>query len=127
MIKPLPSRAIWLAGLIICTTAILLVVVSCTSANQAPVISSLSPSAWQVSPVDNIEVKSVASDLDGDELSYTWSASAGDISGEGAVVFWTAPEASGTYSIRVQVTDGKGGEATQGVSISVASSGGGSG
>ena len=127
MIKPLSSRAVWLAGLSICVVAVLLVAVGCTSANQAPVISSLSPSTWQVSPVDSIEVWSVASDPDGDELSYTWSASAGDISGEGSVIFWTAPEASGTYTISVKVIDGKGGETTQGVSISVASSGGGSG
>jgi len=118
MIKLVPSKPKWLAGLIILALATL-VISGCTLANQPPVISSLTASARWVSPSGGCQVKCVASDPDGDELNYTWSAY-GDISGEGAVVTWTAPATVGNYTITVKVTDGRGGEATAQLTISVA-------
>jgi hypothetical protein len=53
-----------------------------------------------------------ASDPEGDELSYNWLASGGNITGTGAVVNWTAPEEVGMYDITVVVKDGAGREAT---------------
>jgi hypothetical protein len=106
-----------IAGLIILVTATLLIG-GCTLANQPPVISSLTASAGRVSPSGSCQVKCVASDPNGDKLNYTWSAY-GDISGEGAVVTWTAPATLGDYTIVVKVTDGRGGEATAQLTISV--------
>ena len=117
MIKLIPGQPKWLASLIILVVATLLIG-GCTPANQPPVISSLTASEGRVSPSDSCQVKCTASDPDGDELSYTWSAS-GDISGEGSVVTWTAPPAPGDYTIAVIVTDGKGGEATTQLTLGV--------
>ncbi|GAF79156.1 unnamed protein product, partial [marine sediment metagenome] len=61
-----------------------------------------------------------ATDPDGDELSYEWTTSGGDITGTGAVVGWTAPEAVGIYDITVVATDGHGREDTRSVYPSVA-------
>ena len=117
MIKLIHGQPKWLAALIILVVATLFIG-GCTQANQPPVISSLTASAGWVSPSDSCQVECVASDPDGDELSYTWSAY-GDISGEGSTVTWTAPAAPGDYTIAVKVTDGKGGEATTQLTIGV--------
>jgi hypothetical protein len=61
----------------------------------------------------------VASDPNGDELSYEWQATGGDISGQGQVAVWTAPRSPGTYTIAVRVTDGKGGVAETELSLDV--------
>jgi hypothetical protein len=61
----------------------------------------------------------IASDRDGDALSYNWSADGGSISDAGAAVNWTAPEEVGSYNVTVTVTDGRGGEATKQVTIEV--------
>jgi hypothetical protein len=65
-------------------------------------------------------VTCTASDPDGDELSYEWTASGGNITGTGAVVNWTAPEAVDIYDITVVVTDGHGEKATRSMHLSVA-------
>ncbi len=118
MMKLVPTRPKWLASLIILVVVTLLIG-GCTPANQPPVISTLTASEGRVSPSGSSQIKCVASDPDGDELSYTWSAS-GDISGEGSVVTWIAPNAPGAYIITVKVTDGRGGEATTQLTIGVA-------
>ncbi|MBA7576423.1 hypothetical protein ES708_18264 [subsurface metagenome] len=64
-----------------------------------------------------------ASDPDGDELTYTWSAERGNISGEGKEVDWVAPNEFGTFAITVTVTDGRGGEASDERSIRVCTCG----
>ncbi|MBE9483103.1 MAG: hypothetical protein IMY88_05425 [Chloroflexi bacterium] len=118
MIKQVRNQMGWLARLIIPVLAILFIG-GCAPANQPPVISSLIADEEQISPYDNCLVSCVASDPDGDELSYTWSASGGNISGDGAVVTWVAPEEVSTYTITVKVIDGRGGEATAQVTIDV--------
>ncbi|MDH5695977.1 MAG: PKD domain-containing protein [Dehalococcoidia bacterium] len=118
VLKLVLSQPKWLASLISLVVATLLIG-GCTLVNQSPVISSLTASEGQVSPLGSCQVECVASDPDGDELSYTWSA-CGDISGGGSVVTWTAPAAPGDYTIAVKVSDGRGGEATKQLTIGVA-------
>ena len=89
-------------------------------ANRPPTITSLVADADWTLPSGSIQVTCTASDPDGDELSYEWTASGGDISGTGAVVNWTAPEKVGIYHITVIVTDGHGEEDTRSVILSVA-------
>jgi hypothetical protein len=87
--------------------------------NNAPTIAGLIADADWTTPAGSLRVTCTASDPDGDEMTYEWSAAAGDISGTGAVVNWTAPQEVGTYDVTVMVTDGYGGEATRSVSLGV--------
>jgi hypothetical protein len=64
-----------------------------------------------------------ATDPDEDELTYSWSAERGNISGEGGEVTWVAPSEYGTFIITLTVTDGRGGEATDTISIIVCTCG----
>jgi len=74
--------------------------------NRSPTITSLGADADWTLPLHTIEVTCNASDPDGDELSYIWRVSAGDISPAGATVNWTAPEGVGIYNVTVVVKDG---------------------
>jgi hypothetical protein len=89
--------------------------------NRPPIINSLIANADWVAPSGSLQVKCEAEDPDGDEISYEWTASGGDVSGSGAIVNWTAPGAVGTYTIAVVVTDGYGAEDTLSLTVSVAS------
>jgi outer membrane protein OmpA-like peptidoglycan-associated protein len=64
-------------------------------------------------PGESSRVRAIASDADGDALTYTWTATAGRISGTGATVNFEStgmtPPASAT--VRVHVSDGRGGDA----------------
>jgi Bacterial Ig domain len=53
----------------------------------------------------------IASDPDGDQLSYMWRASGGKITGEGSTVGWTSPGINGEYTVTVIVSDGRDGRA----------------
>jgi len=76
-------------------------------ANEPPVIEGLSAGLSSVRAGASITIECLASDPEGDELSYQWSASGGIISGEGSSVTWTAPTLPGTYVITVEVSDGR--------------------
>jgi hypothetical protein len=80
--------------------------------NTPPIIESLSTDCPKVRPAGTGTITCVASDPDGDELTYTWTAERGTISGEGSVVTWTAPGEYGEYLVTVTVSDGRGGEVT---------------
>ena len=89
-------------------------------ANNPPYISSLVADADWTTPSGSLQVTCNATDPDGDELSYEWSASGGNISGTGAAVNWIAPEEVGIYHVTVVVTDGHGEEDTMLVYLSAA-------
>jgi hypothetical protein len=89
-------------------------------ANSAPTITNLIADADWITPYGSIRVRCTASDPDGDELSYEWSTTGGDISGTGPEVTWTAPEEVDTYDVTVVVKDGHGAEDTKPVTLSVA-------
>jgi len=61
-----------------------------------------------------------ASDPDGDSLTYKWSAAAGTLSNTAdRQTPWTAPMQEGAVPFTVEVTDGKGGRATDAITIQV--------
>jgi hypothetical protein len=107
---------------VIVVAAVLLSATSCTT-NYRPIITSLEAEApgW-TAPLGSLQVTCNASDPEGDELSYNWSASGGNITGTGAVVNWTAPGEVGMYDITIAVDDGTGRWTTG--SITVTSSNG---
>ena len=88
-------------------------------ANHRPAITSLEAEPERVLPSGSCQIVCTASDRDGDELSYNWSPSGGGINGEGATVTWTAPDSEGSYNVTVTVTDGRGGEVMNQVTITV--------
>jgi len=88
--------------------------------NSVPTIASLVANATWTTPSGNLQVVCDASDPNGDNLTYEWSATGGNISGTGAAVNWTAPQEVGTYNITVVVKNGYGGEDTAFVPLSVA-------
>jgi hypothetical protein len=88
--------------------------------NSSPEISSLDPSATSVALEGSCTVICVASDTDGDTLTYDWAATGGTITGQGNIITWMAPTAEGSYTITVSVSDGKGGTASDSCKISVA-------
>jgi hypothetical protein len=91
-------------------------------ANQAPIISSLSGSPSGVLYGGSTLLTCMASDPDGDVVRYNWAASEGSITGVGNKVTWIAPSKSGSFNVTVVVSDGKGGETTGNVMVTVAPS-----
>lgn len=108
-------RRLGLAVLALCT----ILGSGCSLRNNNPVISSLEAGMEPVRTSGTSELKCVASDPDGDELTYEWKATDGNISGTGPVTTWRAPQTPGTYEITVTVTDGSDGEATMQLPIEV--------
>ena len=82
-------------------------------ANHRPVITSLEAEPERVLPRGSCQIVCNATDPDGDELIYGWSAGGGGITGEGATVTWTAPGSVGSYNVTVIVIDSRGGEVTK--------------
>jgi hypothetical protein len=104
--------------LAIMAAAVLLLASSCTTvANRQPTITSLEAEVAWTTPSGSIQVTCNASDPDGDELSYEWTATGGSISGTGHEVTWTAPEEVGMYDITVVVNDSQGKNATGSVTL----------
>lgn len=93
--------------------------------NQPPVIVSLTREGSPIEEVEKLRIwrtttiECLAEDPDGDELSFIWSATGGKVQGEGAKVRWTAPGATGDYTVTARVTDGRGGEAEASVDFTV--------
>lgn len=97
--------------LAILAAAVLLTASSCTTVvNRRPTIASLEAEAEWTIPLGSLQVMCTASDPDGDDLSYEWITTGGDISGTGTVAIWTAPEEVGMYDITVVVDDGHDGK-----------------
>lgn len=92
--------------------------------NQNPIISSVTPATCPYTG-GSTTVMCDASDPDGDPLTYSWTATGGSISGSGATITWTAPNApvGSSYTITCTVSDGRGGSASQGTNILICGGG----
>jgi hypothetical protein len=87
--------------------------------NRAPSTTSLSAAPDTVDPSGLSTITCVATDPDGDALSYAWDCEGGTLSGSGAAVTWTAPLAAGAYEITVVVDDGQGHSASDTTEVEV--------
>lgn len=83
------------------------------SVNRLPSVSA-SCDPCRVRQGFTVRLEAEASDPDGDEVSYSWSAEQGSFIGEtnGASALWRAPGEAGSMTIRVTVSDGEGGSAS---------------
>ena len=118
--------------------ALLMVIVSCTTPTpdppidadppvsndppadtDPPVIHSLQAESERVFPSERVQIVCSASSPAGAELSYEWWASGGEIDGGDSIVTWTAPDGEAEYNITVTVSDDRGGEAIEYLTIVV--------
>jgi len=98
-------------GMVLCS--------GCARSNNYPVISSLEAERDLVAPSSSPKIECAAFDADGDVLTYSWSATGGGFFGTGPIVTWIAPDTPDTYAVTVKVTDGRGGEAKNQLTMSV--------
>jgi hypothetical protein len=89
------------------------------SSNRAPAITSLTADPVNVNLGGSTTLTCVANDPDGDIVQYSWNASEGNINGSGGKVSWSSPSKAGTFAITCVVSDGKGAESKQMISVPV--------
>ncbi len=89
--------------------------------NRSPRVSA-SCDPCRVGPGGEVRLTATASDPDGDPLTYAWSARRGSFvaPADEAAARWRAPAETGRVTIRVRVSDGRGGTASATVSVEVA-------
>ncbi len=92
---------------------------SASTSNQAPVILSVTPGTERLQPLDQCQLTCDAADADGDTLTYTWTVTQGDITGDGPAVAWAAPNQEGLFRVSVSVDDGNGGVTESSLSLRV--------
>lgn len=93
---------------------------SASGPNSNPIIKSLTadPPRSFVGRIVTLTVE--AEDPDGDELSYSWFMTAGDIYREGPVVSYVVTYCCvGINSVTVTVSDGRGGTATKTIEVEI--------
>ncbi|MFW6102476.1 MAG: Ig-like domain-containing protein [Chloroflexota bacterium] len=110
------KRILIIVGIVV-AAVVVAILLDTMLANHHPAITGLEAERERVLPGTSCQIVCTASDADGDELSYNWSASVGKIIGEGGTVTWVAPNYAGFYDVTVTVTDGRGGEATKTITI----------
>ena len=88
------------------------------SASDGPVIESLNVTArepkylkttatgYKVGKTKVYDIEGIAAGTG--TLSYSWTCTGGELSGEGAVVAWTAPDTKSDVTVTVRVYDGEG-------------------
>ena len=88
--------------------------------NHAPVISDLSANPFSVNVNQTTTVTCIASDPDGDPLTYHWTKNGGFFEGStsGPSLIWKAPSIQGNYTVSCEVSDGEASDSDQ-VIISV--------
>ena len=74
--------------------------------NTSPTIIGIHTSAENITPGETITIECKVVDNDSNQLTFTWTESAGEISGSGSTIEWTAPKEEQTVNISVTVSDG---------------------
>jgi len=77
--------------------------------NQKPEIISISANPNKIFCNQTSILKVIATDNDGDELTYLWNAGAGEFLQSNTMdsVLWKAPNIAGDYTCEVEISDGK--------------------
>ena len=74
--------------------------------NLAPQILVFEVESDIVEPGSQIPITVEVVDIEGDSITYQWSATGGIISGDSTGAIWTAPERERKYQIELSVSDG---------------------
>lgn len=75
--------------------------------NLAPVISVFEAESGVAYPGTQVVIQLTANDLENDILTYSWSATDGEIEGDASGAIWKAPETERKCQIQVTVSDGE--------------------
>ncbi len=87
--------------------------------NNFPLVVLEAPSD-EVASGDSLEITATAFDADGDDLTYTWNTTGGQVVGTGdTVTFDPSGLGPGPYTVRVVVSDGQGGTSQAEVVVTV--------
>ena len=87
--------------------------------NQNPTISCTTDRS-PIMPGERTGITSTASDPDGDPLTYSYSATGGQVTGDGPKAqFDSTGLAAGSYTVKCSVSDGKGGTADGSTTVDV--------
>lgn len=114
MIKRLSISVLVLAFLVVSSGC-----AGTAAAKGVPVIYKLIADTPNVYPHNTVELKCVALDPNEEELVYKWTSTQGEISGNGPIVSWKAPDAYGDCHIMVMVEDVSGNSTSATVTIDV--------
>jgi hypothetical protein len=91
--------------------------------NQPPVVQRMYADAEKVEEGKTVAIHCEAFDPDGDSLQYDWMATGGQVSGSGPSVTYVASVPPGSYTISVAVMDGRGGSASDSITLQVVAAG----
>ncbi len=95
-------------SLVIVSLIVIAIGIDCQK-NHPPIINSIIANPDSVNPGQGTTLTADANDPDGDALTYTWSATSGNLSSTtGQSVNWTAPSDTGRYTINLVVEDPEG-------------------
>jgi outer membrane protein OmpA-like peptidoglycan-associated protein len=87
--------------------------------NQAPTISCATDHS-PIMPGERTGITATASDPDGDPLTYSYSATGGQVTGDGPkATFDSTGLSAGSYTVKCSVSDGKGGTADANTTVDV--------
>ena len=87
--------------------------------NQPPTISCATDHS-PIMPGERTGITATASDPDGDPLTYTYTATGGQVSGDGPkATFDSTGLAAGSYTVKCSVSDGRGGTADANTTVDV--------
>ena len=78
--------------------------------NNAPVINNILQNTPNITVNTWVTLTAIATDADGDSLSYFWSCSAGiikDYKTDTNPTEWRSPDVAGEYTVNCTVSDGK--------------------
>ena len=85
-----------------------------------PQIEQIKADPSEIEKMDHTTLTCIASDPDGDTLTYRWSSLTGSFeNNDSSVVIWNAPDVVGYYYIFCHVEDGQGGSAIDSVGVPV--------
>lgn len=117
MKNPVTTKTVIPVILIIIGT---LLFTSCTAPhNNVPQISEIEASTLYVYPKGKTTLNCIVSDPEGDDITFKWSCTDGELTGSGPVVTWKAPNRYGDFHILVIAQDSNGNSDEATVTIGV--------